>query len=455
MPTEAEKLAEQKMREAYAKAGINFDAVASKTQEQQKKREQPPPQPQTTGGFFSNVTKIFHRQDEEQAPAASEISGPVNVKHEGFVRLDKEGGLFQTQNLPREYQEVIDKLNATLTSLGVSAITQKEAAMVLKLLPSIIGKSSQGPPPPPPQSRPVSDHISAPSFNNRASNVPAGPHAELLNMIKQNEVTIAGLRNEKNELNKRLTQAVQEIQTFRAGQQKEQSELQSLRNDVARLRTNTAGVALESEVRAKIEADVKSRTAAVESENLTLQKKLNALQQELDNTKHLLDQERDKNHSAQAFNLINSGDLPPPIFSAPPPPPPVAGGHHPAGSIPPPPPSFGGPLPPPPPPPSAGVPPPPPLAGGLKLPSAGSLKPVDRTAHPAQAPPPVDDRNRLLDAIRGGANLKHVAEEEKRATVQASDQSVINLIAKALIDRRNVIKEDHTDNDNDNLEDWL
>ena len=30
------------------------------------------------------------------------------------------GGLFQTQNLPKEYQEVIDKLNSTLASLGVS-----------------------------------------------------------------------------------------------------------------------------------------------------------------------------------------------------------------------------------------------------------------------------------------------------------------------------------------------
>lgn len=43
---------------------------------------------------------------------------------------------------------------------------------------------------------------------------------------------------------------------------------------------------------------------------------------------------------------------------------------------------------------------------GLKLPPAGSLKPVQ--ARPAPAAAPANDRDMLLNAIRGGAALKHV-----------------------------------------------
>jgi hypothetical protein len=77
-------------------------------------------------------------------------------------------------------------------------------------------------------------------------------------------------------------------------------------------------------------------------------------------------------------------------------------------------------------------------------------KPKEVKQAPASAP-----RGDLMEGIRKGQKLKHVSEEEKKGKdLDLDDQNVLNLIAKALIQRRNVIKEEEH-NDEDNLEDWL
>jgi len=68
-----------------------------------------------------------------------------------------------------------------------------------------------------------------------------------------------------------------------------------------------------------------------------------------------------------------------------------------------------------------------------------------------------DPREQLLAAIRAPKALKHVEEGEVNAKpIAVDDSNVLNLIAKALIDRRAAIKEDINEEEaNDNLEDWL
>ena len=46
-------------------------------------------------------------------------------------------------------------------------------------------------------------------------------------------------------------------------------------------------------------------------------------------------------------------------------------------------------------------------------------------------------------------------EDKKPSNLDLDDQNVLNLIAKALIQRRGAIKEEEEEVDNDNLEDWM
>eukprot|EP01119_Soliformovum_irregulare_P014617 TRINITY_DN4003_c0_g1_i5.p1 TRINITY_DN4003_c0_g1~~TRINITY_DN4003_c0_g1_i5.p1 ORF type:complete len:133 (+),score=60.81 TRINITY_DN4003_c0_g1_i5:150-548(+) len=130
--------------------------------------------------------------------------------------------------------------------------------------------------------------------------------------------------------------------------------------------------------------------------------------------------------------------------------------------LPPPPPLSDEALPPPPspstlPPPSMDDAPPPPPPPAFAAPE---VKPLVITKSDKPMPPAQPDaRSQLLDAIRGPAKLKHVTEDQKKPldSVDADDQNVLNILAKALIARRQHIDkkvEEHADED-ENLEDWM
>jgi len=109
-----------------------------------------------------------------------------------------------------------------------------------------------------------------------------------------------------------------------------------------------------------------------------------------------------------------------------------------------------------------GVPPPPPMGGPPPPPSLDMPKPVKKVREPKEkaAPQPrtsTDGRNALLDAIRNPQKLKHVDEQKQGAKgeVDLNDQSILNIIAKALVERRNAVDDTQEDAEDDNLEDWL
>jgi len=67
-----------------------------------------------------------------------------------------------------------------------------------------------------------------------------------------------------------------------------------------------------------------------------------------------------------------------------------------------------------------------------------------------------DNHGALLQAIRAPQALKHVDQEQKPLkSIDADDQNVLNLIAKALIERRNKIKDDQGEEPDVDTEDWL
>ena len=97
---------------------------------------------------------------------------------------------------------------------------------------------------------------------------------------------------------------------------------------------------------------------------------------------------------------------------------------------------------------------PPPPPSGAPVPKALPTPPKKKKEKESAAPA---SRDAILDNIKKGHKLRHVSEEEKqKPDLNLNDQNVLNLIAKALIDRRNVIKDDQEDEaEDDNLEDWL
>eukprot|EP01114_Cavostelium_apophysatum_P017436 TRINITY_DN5176_c0_g1_i1.p1 TRINITY_DN5176_c0_g1~~TRINITY_DN5176_c0_g1_i1.p1 ORF type:complete len:476 (+),score=132.19 TRINITY_DN5176_c0_g1_i1:56-1429(+) len=105
------------------------------------------------------------------------------------------------------------------------------------------------------------------------------------------------------------------------------------------------------------------------------------------------------------------------------------------------------PMPPPPPPPAA------PQAAKTERPRKAASVSEEPSGDAGNA------RQALLDAIKGPkTNLKHVdgaSAQSKPAAVDADDQNVLNLIAKALIDRRNQISDDKEEEEEDNLDEWL
>eukprot|EP01117_Protostelium_nocturnum_P003376 TRINITY_DN1436_c0_g1_i1.p1 TRINITY_DN1436_c0_g1~~TRINITY_DN1436_c0_g1_i1.p1 ORF type:complete len:511 (-),score=233.13 TRINITY_DN1436_c0_g1_i1:59-1468(-) len=468
------KEAEARMKALYAQTGQNFNQISQKTQQQQQQREQPAQQGKVSG-FFS---KFFHKEAEEEAKpqrGSYEISGPVNVKHEGFVRFDKQGGNFQTQNLPKEYQEIFDAVNSTLTGLGVSGITEKEAKLILKALPAIVSQNAQ--------TKPRSESIAAastsfwglggltslggtaapveepavtvsePRFKEKVEVNLGGPSMgadlqDLLNMIKSNEKTINGLRNEKSELAKKLNELVKANRELEESKKSSNEEITSLRSDINMLRSGKTGKTL---LDSDVTAAVQEKTQAIQQENQSLKSKVSTLESQLDELKQQLEAEKDQVNRLALQNKVLS---PPPPLSPDwdhnlPPPPPLFTAPATVSSAPPPAPLFSAP----PPPPTSVPPPPPPTANSL----ASQMGNVKLTAPTKSVPPPPvkDDRSDLLNAIRGGNKLRHVTEEEKVVT-KPQENSVASLIARALIERRNVIKnDDQDDGSNDNLEDWL
>lgn len=115
--------------------------------------------------------------------------------------------------------------------------------------------------------------------------------------------------------------------------------------------------------------------------------------------------------------------------------------------------STGAPAPPPPPPsaPKAPVPPPPPVApssgGGAGLLTAEALQSSKLKSTPAPAPKKQDDRSALLDAIKGGGvQLKKVDPNEIQAPPKVDD-SLLGILAKAVLDRRAALMEEDADPD--------
>jgi len=135
---EEPKSKEQKKKEAELEAIRKIEEANRKMKEDISKFKEHEP----NSGFFSNLFKKREQGSlNPEAQPVLEIGLPTNVEHKGHISFSS--GAFQTRNLPPEYQTLFDNLNATLKSMGVSAITEKEAKLLLKSLPVIMNKSQQ------------------------------------------------------------------------------------------------------------------------------------------------------------------------------------------------------------------------------------------------------------------------------------------------------------------------
>jgi len=243
-------------------------------------------------------------------------------------------------------------------------------------------------------------------------------------------------------------------------------QLASAQAELQQMRSNASAAAPVVSDAASSGAEVKALEDAVEqlrqrlrSEGDEASQRLEAARSERDTLEASLSQMRQDLAAASALQQQLQEDLQQAkaqLAAAP-------AGPLPGGPPPPPPPMMGGGPPPPPPPPGSGAPkplagggppppPPPPGAGAIPRPATSpSLTPLSpRESAPKEAAGPALSSS-LLDSIRNpGIKLKKVSGDETKISVdKVNDASMLSVLAKALIERRQNMKEDAKDHKDD------
>jgi len=385
-----------------------------------------------------------------------EIGGVISFAHEGHAGFDSKKGGLKTEGLPPALQEFFTKLDDTMRQLGFDGVTQKEMQLVLKKYGHLIIDT-------PAPSGPAGG-ISQPTVEE-----PPKPKSldEWRNLANNQEVQLTGMKavlNQLQDAKSKLQAQVNDMEAILATERKTlqsvQEENTNLEFELAKCRErlgdkveagtdgSSALQKLENAMRTRLDeanaslAKEREATASLNQELSEATESKNVLERELDQLREMLRQYTDG--SAEPTRAA-----PPPPTDAAPPPPTGPG-------MPPPPPTAPG-LPPPPPPTAPGMPPPPKASGGGAGGGLAGLANVQLKKSTPNAPKPMDTRDSLLSSIQKGAKLKHVDPTERPKPAEADDGNVLNLIAKALIDRRARIKEGGDDEEEewpDNEDEW-
>jgi hypothetical protein len=173
------------------------------------------------------------RKTEEDKPHEVQIGSPENVKHEGSVSFNKQSGAFVTQNLPPAYQTFFDNLNKTLSSMGVTGLTEKEAKLLLKLpidpvatkprSPSVAGRS-------PSVSSGKEPAISAPQLVHKGT-----VEEQLGAVISDLQARLAGLEAKLTHTKKQLDRATRKTAKLQTHNQALKLEVVQLRSQVTHI----------------------------------------------------------------------------------------------------------------------------------------------------------------------------------------------------------------------------
>lgn len=321
---------------------------------------------------------FFHKKSNEDLEPELQITGPVNVKHEGHVGFSENSSEIETRNLPPEYQQLFENLNKKLEMMGVTSLTKKELKFVLRALPTLVPTEKTSPQPPKKNSN---EGISSPKKLSRDLPNPTKIIVEQEKKIIELEKNQRGLREE----NHSLALEVAELKT----------RLNHVGNDVSFIEKPI------EELKSKMLQENKLLETQLEEKSLLISK----LQEENQRLREEMDAFKKEKTKIQL-----------PVEEIPPSPAP-------------------------------------------QIPSAPLIVPTLPARKRTEAKQNVKEKNRVnskfLDAIRNPKALRHVSEEEKEFPKDVDDPNLLDLIAKALIERRQKIKEDEEDLDeNDDCGSW-
>jgi hypothetical protein len=230
------------------------------------------------------------------------ITGPTGVVHQGHVGFNTDQGRFEWHGLPESYQRLFTNLDKTLQAMGVNGLSQAEAKLLLKALPTL------GP-------NPVSDtplkspsnlsadklvktnstkdiNISAPTAAGKVSKVNQGvlnPHVEAMKeIVGQQKKTIEELSRFKNDLveeNNELQKKIEELKSKQESVSKLKERLKALeKSESVNSKVGEQERNEMTKMKRKVEKYKKARTM-VKDENEMLKLQLGAfshIQQSLD-----------------------------------------------------------------------------------------------------------------------------------------------------------------------------
>jgi len=322
--------------------------------------------------------------------------------------------------------------------VGKNGVTQKEVTYVLKKYGDLIMKECNPEPPP-------------------AAVVPAIPqnYEELLLLFEEQQIQLSGMKNVLSSIQSSKQKLQNEVDHLNSLLDQERLELKELREKHLRMEISlvesqhltlpdseeavklreTSIHALQNslasqlaEISAKLELE-QSRTKSLQTELTLMTNEKEDLLTEIGQLKERLNLGVSaEGKLTSSVNLSVTSHV-----SVPPPPPPIA----------PPPPGA-----PPPPPPPGGIPPPA-SGGGLAIADGLSALTSVKLKHTEPAPAKaVPNTTQLLADIRKKPNLKHVDEVARPNVASTDEGNVLNLIAKALMDRRLGIKDDSDSENN-------
>jgi uncharacterized protein YukE len=241
------------------------------------------------------------KKDDKKDKALMNITGPLNVVHVGHVGFDSSKGRFEWHGLPEAYQRLFTNLDKTLKSMGVKGLTQQEAKLLIKALPTL---GANNPSQPPTISKKSSDikknekniEVSAPVLKqssnskiNQPVTVLTGDAVTALKealqkqhvKVEELKVLVEELKEENAQLTKKLEEA-----------KKKNESVAELKEKLKNYETNlTLRTKTTEETNAQIEKykkraekyKKKYRDTSAENENLKLQlANLSEVQQRLD-----------------------------------------------------------------------------------------------------------------------------------------------------------------------------
>lgn len=387
---------------------------------------------------------FFGRGKKEQTV---QVGGIISVKREGHAGFD-EGGELRTEGLPPQVADFFSKLDTLIRAQGKDGVTQEEMKYVLKKYGHIIIEVPKpGPTPTPTKVEP------APVVPDKLT------YEELEQQFAEQTVQLSGLKNVLSTIQMAKTKFSEEVTQLHEVLDKERQEMKELREKNTNLEISLAraaasgsgdGKANDSAL-AKIESvlttQINDLTLKLEGEQAKT-KSLHAQITEMsDEREDLLAQigqlEERLKLSAKALessqHMPREDPGPPPTTPAPPPP--------------------NTPAPAPPPPPSGPAPPPPPVQNIANTGGGGMLSGIGSVALKKTEPAPKKSAGGtadLLADIRKGTNLKKVdpSTQDRAPPAETDDGNVLNLIAKALLDRRAGIKDDSEGEEKSDDGDW-